>query len=92
MISWEDLKAFRESEVRVEYTTRNGQYLTHTGTVESVGMKYMHLEPLTGSGNVYRIPIPGIRSIKDLNSGTTVHNFSKDGRRGGLNLSQEVIE
>ena len=22
----------------------------------------------------------------------TVHNFSKDGRRGGLNLSQEVIE
>jgi hypothetical protein len=21
-----------------------------------------------------------------------VHNFSKDGRRGGLNLSQEVIE
>ena len=89
MISWEDLKAFRESEVRVEYITRSGQYLTHIGTVESVGMKYMHLETLTGSGNVYRIPIPGIRSIKDLNTGNTVHNFSRDGMGAALSPRKE---
>ena len=89
MISWDDLKAFRESEVRVEYTGRNGSYLTHIGTVESVGMKYMHLETLAGSGNVYRIPIPGIRSIKDLNTGNTVHNFLQDGRGAALSSRKE---
>lgn len=89
MIPWTDLKDLKECEVRIEYTARNGAYLTHTGTVKSVGMKYIHVETLAGSGNVYRVPVRKITLLKDLKTGDTVHNFLLDGMGAALSSQRK---
>lgn len=92
MISRSDVLKFKGCEVRAEYRARNGSMLIHMGTVESIGLKNMHIAASTNSGNVYRIPIEKIRSVKDLNTGITVHNFTGRTGKSLKSPKKEVME
>jgi hypothetical protein len=92
MIPRSEILKFKGCEVRAEYITRNGSLLIRIGTVESIGLKNMYIATSTVSGNVYHVPLEKIRSVNDLNTGITVHNFI--GRTGKVLKFQkkEVIE
>jgi hypothetical protein len=92
VIPYKDLMNMRGSTVKLVFRKRGRKNYTLTGTLYRIAINKVIVQA-EKTGNCYHVRMETIRSIQDLETGITVHNFLQDGSGRSINPKEkDVIE
>lgn len=91
MITYNELEEMKGSTVRLVFRKRGRRRYTLTGTLYRIALGKVIVQ-VEKTGNSYHIRMEAIRSIQDLKTGITVHNFLQDGSGRSINPKEGVKE